>query len=69
MSEIGCQKCGNICIVDGEFPKFFAYCDTCGDYAEGFSDQEYAADYMGSLIDYTYDRIKDERMMEDGQEI
>jgi hypothetical protein len=58
--EVQCKKCGDICIIDGEFPKFFAWCDTCHDYADGFDASDYAADYMGGLIDDAYDRMKDE---------
>lgn len=48
--EIKCGKCGDDCMVDGEYPKFFAWCETCNDYAD-YDMHEYAADYMGSLID------------------
>ena len=54
-----CQKCKEVCIVDGEYPKFFCYCDECRDYAEGFDCLEFAADYMADLTDYYYDQYKD----------
>jgi hypothetical protein len=38
--EFECGKCGTPCMVDGEFPKFFAWCDTCDDYAAGFGADE-----------------------------
>ena len=55
-SEIQCKKCGDTCVIDGEYPKLFAWCDTCSDYAEGFDIMEYSADYMGNLIDAAADR-------------
>jgi len=58
--EVECNRCREVCIIDGDYPKFFAWCDTCKDYAEGFNADEYAADYMGGLIDDTYDRVKDD---------
>ncbi len=53
--EIECSKCKEFCLIDGEFPKFFAWCDTCRDYASGFDVTDYAADYMGNLIDQASD--------------
>jgi len=63
MTEHKCTKCGEICPIDGEYPKFFAWCNTCGTYAEGFDIMDYAADYMASQIDYAYDMMKD-RMLD-----
>lgn len=60
MSETQCKKCNNTCTIDGDYPKYFAWCDTCRDYADGFDAHEHAADVMGNLIDSTYDRMKDE---------
>ena len=54
-----CNKCNRQCIIDGEYPKFFCWCNNCDDYALGFDCLEYAADYQGQMIDYVYDRIKD----------
>jgi len=51
MSEVKCKKCREICAVEGDYPKFHAWCDTCKDYAKGFDVFEYAADVMGSRID------------------
>lgn len=51
MNEIECNRCGNICEVDGDYPKYFAWCDTCSDYAEGFDGDEYAADVLAGTID------------------
>lgn len=47
---IECKKCGTLCQVDGEFPKFFAYCDTCDDYAD-YDMEEWTADYMAMIAD------------------
>jgi hypothetical protein len=46
-----CEKCGDACKVDGNFPKYFCWCDTCNDYARGFEEKEYAADEIGRRID------------------
>jgi len=43
---ITCKKCREEIPVDGEYPKFFAWCFTCDDYAD--FDLE---DYIGGLID------------------
>ena len=51
MQEIICTKWKESCIIDGEYPKFFAWCETCADYAEGFDCLEYSADWMGDKID------------------
>lgn len=53
-----CQKCGYLCTIDGEYPKFDAWCDTCKNYAEGFDCLEYAAEHLGNKIDYIYDMMK-----------
>ena len=34
--EVRCGKCGSICAIDGDGYKWFAFCDTCKDYADGF---------------------------------
>ena len=59
-TEIECGKCETLCFIDGDYPKFFAYCDTCRDYAEGFDATEYATDYISSKIDEVHDRMKDD---------
>ena len=46
MSEHECTKCGTICEVDGDFPKYFAWCDECEDYAEGFDADDCARDMV-----------------------
>ena len=45
-----CKKCGGICTIDGDFPKFYAWCDTCNDYAD-YDMGEYAADYLATIAD------------------
>jgi len=56
-----CRKCFSECIVEGDFPKFYCWCDECDDYAKGFDEEaeDYAADYMGTMIDHVYDRMSD----------
>jgi len=51
---IECRRCGELCMVDGEFPKFYAWCDTCNDYAD-YDMSEYAADYLATQIDAAYE--------------
>ena len=50
-TEIECSRCGEICAVDGEFPRFFAWCETCHDYAGGFDDVEYAQEFAADIAD------------------
>ena len=57
MDTFICQKCGDECVVDGEYPKFIIWCDTCNDYAKG--EESYAVDYKSDLIDQTYDRLRE----------
>ena len=59
LMEFECKKCGSICEVDGEYPEWLVWCYECNDYAEGFNDSEFNADYFGSLGDEAYDRLKD----------
>ena len=49
--EVICAKCGDICVVDGDFPKYFAWCDTCHDYAAGFDDGEFAGEVAAGIAD------------------
>jgi len=49
--EIECARCGEICVIDGDFPRYFAWCETCKDYAEGFDDHLYAQEVMASIAD------------------
>lgn len=51
MEEFTCTKCGSDCGIDGEYPKYFAWCDECGDYDKGFNCEEHAADVMSARID------------------
>ena len=47
---VECRRCGELCNVDGEYPKFFAWCETCNDYAD-CNMSEYTADYLATKID------------------
>lgn len=58
---VECRRCGELCQVDGEFPKFFAWCDTCNDYAD-YDMTEYAADYLATKIDAAHERQRDKEM-------
>lgn len=49
--EITCAECQSECTVDGEYPEFFAWCDTCGDYAKGFDELEFGTDYISDRAD------------------
>lgn len=53
-----CKKCGEECQIDREFPKFFAWCYTCQDYAEGDDIEEYTKDWLASGIDKARERSK-----------
>lgn len=57
MQETICKKCGESVRVDGDYPKFFAWCDTCGDYAKGYN----PVDTTSDMIDQVMMRRKDER--------
>ncbi|MHA2280086.1 MAG: hypothetical protein ACXAC5_04320 [Promethearchaeota archaeon] len=61
--EVTCNKCKSICEVDGEYPKFFAWCDTCDDYAD-HDMMEFATEWYAGLIDYTYDMMRDREMFQ-----
>ena len=52
---VECKRCGSICQIDGEFPKFFAYCDNCQNYVDV---DDYTADYLASEIDRAYEKSK-----------
>ena len=54
---ITCKKCGGLCDVDGEFPKFFAWCESCNDYAT-YNMDEYNADYYSRMIDNIHETKK-----------
>lgn len=66
MSEVECARCGSVCCVDGDFPKFFAWCDTCDDYADGFDCLDYAQDVYAGMIDAAHDRARDRRVETSG---
>ena len=50
-TEFECEACHNICVVDGDYPKFFCWCDVCHNYAKGFNDAKYAADCLAYHIE------------------
>ena len=54
---VECRRCGELCYVDGEFPKFFAWCEKCKDYAD-YDMSKYTADWLASATDKEYDRRK-----------
>lgn len=54
----GCE--GGEPVIEGEWPRFYAYCSECSRTIAGFDELEYAADYQSSLIDSVYDRMKEE---------
>lgn len=56
-NTILCTKCDTICQIDGEFPKFFAWCDVCNDYATCDIDG-YTADYLATKIDEAREQNK-----------
>jgi len=64
--EVTCAKCNSVCQVDGEYPKFFAWCDECDDYAD-CDMSEFATEWFAGLVDYTYDRMRDDMMDKDSK--
>ena len=58
MTEVECKKCGSVCCVDGDPPRWWAWCDECDDYAEGFDGMEHEGDRMAALADVAKDRRK-----------
>jgi hypothetical protein len=53
--EVEC-RCGNVCCIEGEFPKLFAWCDVCEDYANLTDDPN--ADFLADSIDQAKERSK-----------
>jgi len=51
LDTVICKCCEEECQVDGEYPKFFSWCDTCDTEPEGFDCLSYAADWMGYATD------------------
>ena len=51
--EFECHKCGSVCEVDGDFPKYYTWCLECNDYAKGFDGSDYAADIAAGFAEYT----------------
>ncbi|MBA7470156.1 hypothetical protein ES707_05434 [subsurface metagenome] len=50
-----CSKCGELCCVDGEFPKFFAWCDMCNDYAS-CDMGEYTENWLATKTDEAHEK-------------
>lgn len=59
MKSVVCRRCKNECSVEGEYPKFFSWCDECGDYPEGFDCLDYATEWISGYTDYVYDMRKE----------
>lgn len=51
MSEFNCKRCGEPVSIEGEYPKFIAWCDNCNDYVEGFDPIDYAREFIADLAD------------------
>lgn len=50
-TEVKCSRCGSICTVDGDMPRYFAWCEVCHDYVGGFDGDEYAREVMAGIAD------------------
>jgi len=55
-NEFECKRCGNICEVEGEYPRFSCWCDVCDREAWGFDVLEYGSDYLADAIDAEVER-------------
>lgn len=51
VNEHQCERCGTECIIDGDYPRFDCYCDTCKKEAGGFDVLEYAANWYAEQLD------------------
>jgi hypothetical protein len=49
--QVTCSKCGSTCDIDGDPPKYFAFCDTCDDHAQGFDPFDYAVGLAATRVD------------------
>ena len=56
--EFECQECGEMCTVDGEYPKYLCWCNKCNDYAKGFDPTDYATNITAFLIDQAKEQRK-----------
>ena len=56
MSELICSKCNEEVEIDGDYPKVFAWCNTCNDYAEGVNCEEIVRDQLIHQADMLEDR-------------
>ena len=48
---VDCSRCGAVCVVDGEMPRYFAWCEVCKDYAGGFDGDAYAREVVADIAD------------------
>ena len=53
---VQCQRCGDWCEIEGEFPKFDAWCWNCNDYAN-YDLSEYTADWLAAEMDRIYNKL------------
>jgi hypothetical protein len=60
MEPVLCCKCGLLCHIDGEYPKFIVWCDECNNYAD-IDLEELQEDYLGNRIDHAYEQCKEKR--------
>lgn len=61
MKTITCKKCNTKCLIDGNYPKFFSWCEECEDYAKGFDCISYATEWISGYSDWVYDTLKDQK--------
>ena len=59
LTDVKCKQCKKYCIIEGSYPKFFAWCETCKNYAKGFNAVEYAITWHTSILDEIEDSLKD----------
>jgi hypothetical protein len=57
MNETLCKKCGDICVIDGEYPEYFAWCYTCNNYAE-WDEVGYVAQVFAGKIEIARWRLE-----------
>jgi len=49
--ERTCEKCGDLVEPEGEIGKYYWFCDTCGDYAQGVDSVLANMDELYGLMD------------------
>lgn len=57
--DFTCEKCGEPAEIDGDPPKVWAWCGVCDDYATGFDEGEWTADYFAGIADSMADAYRD----------